>query len=84
MESLTIIPGLERQGFRDKPYTVVEYTGPVTIGGMAKGTESGKPVVMIGIFGIDADDNDVLVIQTTLALFLNAADALKARHGDPR
>jgi hypothetical protein len=82
MEALRIIPDLERHGIRDEPYNVVEYdNGPIIIGGMSKGTENGKPVVMIAI---DTDDGDVMVIQTTLALFLSAADALKAYHGDPR
>jgi hypothetical protein len=26
----------------------------------------------------------LLIIETTLALFLTAGDALKAKHGDPR
>ena len=80
MEALHIIPDLERQGFRDGEYEVVEHKGSVTIGGMGHGTEADKPVVMIGL---DMGEG-VLVAQTTLALFLSAADALKARYGDPR
>lgn len=82
MEALTIIPDLEQQGFRDSPYGVAEHTGPMIIGGMAEGTENGKPVVMIGLDM--GEEEGVLVAQTTLALFLTAADALKARYGDPR
>lgn len=81
MEALNVIPDLERSGFRDGPYPVAEHTGPVTIGGMPNGTASGKPTVMIGL---DMGDDGILVAQTTLVLFLSAADALKAKYGDPR
>lgn len=81
MISLSIVPDLEVVGFQDTPYMVHEHEGALVIGGMAKGTESGKPVVMIGV---KLADNDYLVAQTTLSLFLTAADALKAKHGDPR
>lgn len=81
MEDLRIIPDLEQKGFRDGQYEVIEYEGPISIGGMGQGTKNGNPVVMIGI---DGSDGEVIVIQTTLALFLSAADALKAKHGDPR
>jgi hypothetical protein len=81
VEALHIIPDLERQGFREGEYKVVEYTGSVSIGGMVEGTARGKPVVMIGL---DMGQDEVLVAQTTLALFLTAADVLKARYGDPR
>ena len=81
MESIRIIPDLEATGFRDGEYEVVEYKGSTVIGGMEKGTEGGHPVVMIGL---DVDESTVLVIQTTLTLFLTAADTLKAKYGDPR
>jgi hypothetical protein len=81
MESLSIIPDLEKKGFRDGEYKVMEHEGQVTIGAMAQGTETGKPVVLIGF---DLGDDGVLVAQTTLTLFLTAADVLKARYGDPR
>jgi hypothetical protein len=80
VEKLHIIPDLERQGFRDGEYEVVEHKGSIAIGGMELGTSGGKPVVMIGL---DLGES-VLVAQTTLSLFLSAADALKARYGDPR
>jgi len=49
---------------------------------MHKGTKAGNPVVMIAME--DRLDGVLQVAQTTLALFLNAADALKAKYGDPR
>lgn len=81
MTILRIIPDLEVQGFKDGEYKVVEHVGEVSIGGMSRGTELGRPVVMIGL---DLGDDGVLVAQTTLSLFLSAADALKAKYGDPR
>jgi hypothetical protein len=83
MESLKIVLNLETEGFRDGIYGVTEIVGPFVIGGMEAGTCAGKPVVMIGIDDPDHDDN-LFVAQTTLALFLTAADALKAKYGDPR
>lgn len=80
MVALVVIPDLEVRGFRDGDYPVREHTGSVTIGGLARGTAADKPTVLIGL-----DDGDVvLVAETTLALFLTAADALKAKYGDPR
>lgn len=75
MEVLHIIPDLEKKGFRDGVYTVVEHKGPLIVGGMEHGTEGAKPVVMIG-FDM-GEGKEVLVAQTTLALFLSAADALR-------
>lgn len=81
MESLRIILDLEKVGFRDKgSYKVKEHEGDLVIGGMPKGTESGLPTVMIGL----AQGSNFLVAETTLSLFLTAADALKAKYGDPR
>jgi hypothetical protein len=80
MKSLQIIPDLEAAGFKDGTYSIVEYTEDVVVGGMSKGTTSGKPVVMIGL---DMGDH-ILVVETTLRLFLTAADTLKAKYGDPR
>lgn len=60
------------------------------ITGLRDGTTSGQPTVMIRIelsepvATRDAEEASVIVAQTTLALFLIAADALKARYGDPR
>ena len=81
MIALGIIPDLEVAGFQDTPYEVTEFEGELIIGAMAKGTLNGKPIVMIGL---KVDENRFLIAETTLALFLTAADALKAKHGDPR
>jgi hypothetical protein len=49
----------------------------VLSGGMA----SGKPSVAIRI---NLDDDSVVIAETSLILFLSAADAFKAKYGDPR
>jgi len=82
MESLILIPDLEIQGFKDGNYAVREYDGYFAIGGMSKGTLNGNPTVMIAME--DRLDGVLQVAETTLALFLNAADMLKAKYGDPR
>jgi hypothetical protein len=53
----------------------------VGVGGLSHGTVSGKPTVIIRA---TTPEGQVVVMQTTLALFLSAADALVAKHGDPR
>lgn len=61
---------------------VVHVTEGMSIGGLTDGMVSGKPSVAIRV---DLPDSDQVVIaETSLALFLSAADALKARFGDPR
>jgi hypothetical protein len=57
-------------------------TEPLRIGGLAGGMGSGKPSVAIAAFL--PNDGGCVVAETSLALFLTAADALKARYGDPR
>lgn len=51
------------------------------VAGLARGMESGRPSVM---FRLDMPDGSVAIAQTSLVLFLTAADALRARYGDPR
>lgn len=51
------------------------------VSALAAGTTSGKPSVGIAI---TMTDGTVVFAETTLALFLTAADAFKAAHGDPR
>lgn len=48
---------------------------------MEKGMQSGKPSVYVRV---NMPDGKVVLAQTSLALFLTAADGLKARAGDPR
>jgi hypothetical protein len=45
------------------------------------GMESGKPSVA---FIIPLEDGSFVFAETSLRLFLTAADMFKARHGDPR
>lgn len=53
----------------------------LAVSALAGGTASGAPSVAIRV---DLDDGRVVFVETTLKLFLTAADALRARHGDPR
>lgn len=82
MESLRVIPDLTQKGLRDdNNYVVAGHEGEVVIGGMPQGTVQGHPTVMIAL---DLGEEGFLVTETTLALFLTAADGLKAKYGDPR
>lgn len=53
----------------------------LAIAGLERGMVSGAPSVMVRI---DWADGRVAIAETSLKLFLAAADALKARYGDPR
>ena len=53
----------------------------MTITSLSAGLQSGKPSVAVVI---DLPDGRYVMAETSLALFLTAADALKAAHGDPR
>lgn len=80
MESLKVIPDLTIERIKEGPYNVKVHDGPMTIGGMPNGTKGGFPAVLVAL----EVDGEVLVAQTTLSLFLSAADSLKALYGDPR
>ena len=49
--------------------------------GLSHGTVTGEPSVALRF---DLPDGRIVVAETTLRLFLTAADSLKAVHGDPR
>lgn len=66
---------------RDLEWFGADQRATLTIGGLAAGMTSGKPSVAIRI---DYPDNRTVVVETSLANFLMAADALRIRHGDPR
>lgn len=60
---------------------IISTTEPIGVTGLHGGMESGLPSVALRI---DLPDGRVVIAETSLALFLTAADALKARFGDPR
>jgi hypothetical protein len=60
---------------------VIAVEGIMKIAGLAGGLTSGKPSVTIRL---DLDDGTAVLAQTSLGLFLQVADSLKARYGDPR
>jgi hypothetical protein len=53
----------------------------ISVAALDKGMQSGKPSVA---FRVDTEDGEVTFVETSLALFLTAAEAFKARYGDPR
>lgn len=60
---------------------VVTPVRPLAIAGLEGGMESGKPSVGVRM---DLPGGKVAVAEVSLANFLLAADALKAKFGDPR
>lgn len=83
IESLTIFPDAEIGGMlADVPNRdSLTECRDMAVGGLSAGTDSGRPSVIIRM---TTPNGNVMVGETTLALFLTAADGLKARHGDPR
>jgi hypothetical protein len=61
--------------------TVHHVTSPIGIGALRGGMQSGAPSVAMRL---ELDDGSVVLAETSLVLFLSAADALRARFGDPR
>lgn len=69
--------------FSDVPAEKLGYTTePMKIVGLEGGTASGKPSIAIGMYL--PNGGGCVIGETSLALFLSAADAFKARYGDPR
>lgn len=64
----------------DKRDRVIEVDA-AEVCGLSRGMESGKPSVAMRL---DLPDGRTVIFQTSLQLFLTAADVLKAYHGDPR
>jgi hypothetical protein len=56
-------------------------TRAISVAGLDHGMSSGKPSVAIRI---DLNDGTSVLAETSLALFLTAADGLRAKFGDPR
>lgn len=85
MPSLAVIPNADGAwpDLADREiHHVTEEEGSIAVAGLAGGMESGAPSVAIRI---DCPDGETVVVaETSLRLFLTAADALKARYGDPR
>ena len=53
----------------------------IRIACLEAGMQSGKPSVVIAT---EQEDGSFVLAESSLALFLTAADAFKARFGDPR
>lgn len=82
MPSIHLI--LEGDGaFADVPKEKLAVTQEeIRICGLPRGMTSGHPSVGIGVFL--PHGGGCVLAETSLKLFLTAADALKARYGDPR
>lgn len=65
-----------------KPEKLGHTTLPIRICVLENGMQSGLPSVSIGVFL--PNDGGCVIAETSLGLFLSAADALKAKYGDPR
>jgi hypothetical protein len=81
-------PDLTRLAAEHKFVHLGEEAPPIQIAGLAEGMQSGRPSVAIRL---DLPDDTAglepqarALAETSLALFLTAAEALKARYGDPR
>lgn len=69
--------------FKDVPKEKLGHTTePIRVVALEGGMKSGKPSVAIGVFL--PHGGGCVIAETSLALFLSAADALRARFGDPR
>lgn len=86
MSHLAILPDLTTPESRaacpsPAPGHKILQTEDITIGGIPRGMQSGAPSVAILA---RLPGGDVAFIETSLALFLSTADALRAKYGDPR
>lgn len=85
MPAMTIIldgDGTAEPGFKEaleagRVHRVEDFVVAALAGGM----KSGAPSVFLQVA---LPDGSYVFAETSLALFLSAADAFKARHGDPR
>lgn len=68
---------LESSGPAFDPTTALHVTSAVSVIGMPEGTVSGKPTVILRATLPDGRD---VWIETTLTLFVTAADALRAHY----
>ena len=64
---------------QDKLDQVIHLTGPFTIAALEGGMTSGRPSIVIRI---DLPDGKVILQETSVRLFLAAADSIKAKFGE--
>jgi hypothetical protein len=71
------------QPLTDQHGTPIEIAAeqPIHVALLESGMESGKPSIA---FGFVLPDGRWVFAQTSMALFLTAADAFRAKAGDPR
>jgi len=80
MVRLTIIPDGDGAwpDLKDRRFEHGEW---VAVAALKGGMSGGSPSVAVRI---ELKDGTIVFAETSLKLFLTAADVLKARHGDPR
>ncbi len=61
-----------------QPERIITKDAALTITALSGGTVGGRPSVMLRL---DLPDGRVVLAETTMRLFLMAADALRARYG---
>lgn len=87
MESLKIVmdAGADRfaalDGLEDGRVYIQNVREGIEVGVLPAGMASGAPSVAICV---PLPNGRVVIAETSLALFLTAADAFRARYGDPR
>lgn len=81
MAELRIVPNLENYWKGKPPKKIIDVMAPMVVGGIEGGMSSGQPSV--GLI-VELPNGSFAFAQTSLKLFLMAADALKGLYGDPR
>ncbi len=69
------------QDLRDKMDGVIHLTGDFTIAVLTAGMVSGRPSLALRF---DLPDGRVIIQETSVRVFLAAADAIRAKFGDQR
>ena len=64
--------------FKDDKVTWLKDGDVLSIAALSKGMTSGKPSVSIRI---DLPDGKIVVVETSMRLFLGAAEAFRAKYG---
>lgn len=81
MTDVTIVPTIRDGEFAHLKSEDVQAGRLELIGGLPDGMASGNPSVAMLV---RMNDGRYVFAETSLVLFLSAADAMRAAHGDPR
>lgn len=79
MPILSVTPNIEEQPWEDlRRPDLIHIKEPVRVGGLPGGMASGKASVAIAL---QLPDGRPVIVETSMELFLVAADVLRARYG---